>query len=288
MKEYNVVLNLCDEYSVSSDLNLDEIINNAYMELYSKFGNYKFAIGEVRIGCETCCNLFKFIKKDQLINQIRSIKKANIDVSLVFPVVDESNYNHCSDLLLFLLKNSVLDNVVVNDYGMLSLCKEYQINIILGRTFDKRLRDPRVQSELFLNGKPEDLGVFSEAYLRMYHREGIFALELDCLELGIDQAIPEQLKTIYMHYPYRYITSGRICEFAGIEKENSNKYKIGQCSMQCMKYIAKSQTPPLRNVIYKHCNSILEKFPITDNIIKDFLNPKVKVIYTPEFIRRKA
>lgn len=286
MKEYSVVLNLCDEYSVYCGWDFNQIINSAYMEIYSKIGNYKLSIKEVRLGSETCCNLFRFIPKDKLIHQMCLLKEAGIEVSLVFPVVDESNYSLCCDLFLCSIENEAINNVVVNDYGMLLLCKEYQIKVILGRTFDKRLRDPRVQSDLFLNGNPEELGLFSDAYLKMYIREGISSLELECLELGIGNIIPELITTIYLHYPYRYITSGRICEFAGIGKENSKKFKINQCSMQCMKYIAKTQTSPIRNVIYKHCNAILEKIQLNNNLSKDFLNPKVRVIYTPEFTGR--
>lgn len=281
MKKYKISLNLCDEYTFFNDYNIIELVEKIYDELYAKYGNYKFFIEEVRLGAESCCELFSHIDAEKLLAKFIEIKKSNLRTTLVVPMISQSKFAECQEKISYLFAQNIIDNVVVNDFGMISLCKNYNVNIILGRCFDKRLRDPRVSSSLFLDGDSEEIGVFSDAYLRLLQRENVSSIEIESLELGIKEEIPSQISEVYMHFPYRYITSGRICELAGIEMENCDKFKIEKCKLQCMRFTAKSHSKPIKTAIYKHCNAIYEKIEITNKILDDFVKPCITIVYRP-------
>lgn len=282
MKTYSVCLNLTDEYTIT-DYNFDSLLESIKNQIRNLAGNYKFKITAVRLGAETCANLYSFISVKGLLEKARYFSDKGFAVSLVFPVIDESNSEKCEKLLYECAESGYFDSVTVNDFGMLYLAKKTGLKTVFGRMFDKRVRDPRISESEFLEGRAEEAGIFSESYMKLLTKEGITSLEAECFETGFGCGIPSVINQVYLHFPYRYITSGRICEFSGIGEENINKYRISECSMQCMKYVAKTSASPLRGVLYKHCNSLTERLSVSKNMLDLFSMEKASIIYTPEY-----
>lgn len=169
------------------------------------------------------------------------------EYDLVLPVLPE--------YLLSLLENEKLESmckkarsIVVNDIGILSYYnRKLYKNIRLGRLFFREYKDHRYEeyhnssyeskiSEIivFLRGMKLDF-VSVEADLPTINTQ----FDVDC--------------SVYIHLPYRQVSTSRICEYASIGKAIEEKYIPDdkccyQCFIQLLEYPVSGYTKVGKNV----------------------------------------
>lgn len=246
------------------------------------FDQLQIVFDTVRIGAETCATALRYTSIDVLCRLADSFHCEGKNVSFVTPVIAEYDWPTVRRMMTGLIRNGAIDNIVANDFGIIALAHDMGIPVTMGRLFDKRLRDPRVNSQLYLSGEPEECGVFSSAYTELLLHENITSIELEMLELGLKEDVPEFIKQVGFHVPFTLITSGMICEYSGLTKSNEQKFYIGQCIGQCRNILSTTHSMPLRTSLIKRCNAVYMTCQTTpQQIARLSQNPKVHLIYTP-------
>lgn len=167
-------------------------------------------------------------------NEICSFaKEYHRHLSVVVPVPSDRWLEHVKkNLLKFLMEQMVVDEVVVNDYAMLSFVSDLRersgrfFRIAAGRLFFKNYRDPRYMEQQ--NSKTVCL------FPRFLHGR-VEAVELDRCSVNMDVSfIPEEIE-IRFHYPFTYVTSTKYCEFASGFAPDPEKFRTdGHCGLKCM------------------------------------------------------
>ena len=223
-------------------LNLCEIFTGLYKEkeLESIIINILDVEGirpceRIYIGSYFCSQFFLNLNINHLKELISICNKNDIKLTLVIPTFSQK------DLLKGKIKISKLesyigneiDEITVNDYGMLSYIQlSYSAHINLGRLFMKDYRDPRHGVYFHQSYKPK---IMNESFLRLLDIYNIKGIEFDLThEELVVKDYPANLIIGY-HSPYSYMTVGTICELASINKEESQKFRPNNtCSLECM------------------------------------------------------
>ncbi len=186
-------------------------------------------VSGVRIGSETCSRLLDFIQPEQAAWQVRQIKAAGLQAWFAFPNISESQWPKAVSLLECCTQAGA-DGIVVNDFGMLDEARKAGQTVILGRLFDKRMRDARTGTAWEQERVLEEPGLFTLEWRRLCEREKVYAAEMECF--GSLAGAPKSLR-LWIHAPYILLSCGRLCEFGGIGAKQENRYRIGQCRRQC-------------------------------------------------------
>lgn len=184
----------------------------------------------------------------------RGIKLASdesLEFVLVTPVVTDYGIQKLSDIFEYFNRKSINVDVVVNDFGVLSLLSEKckDINVIIGRVMDKTSHDKRVSVKrlnayygalgLKYAGTPGIISIYANNALKKYN---IKRYEFD--NSGISMELDEcREKSIY--WPYSYLTTGRVCSTRSYSKKGNEKYMVGNgvCSRQCRKLQIEKHKP---------------------------------------------
>lgn len=202
------IINLCDRSYIFVEKICKENI----------YGNFV-----VSIGSYTCANY------------LIGLLDSNIPFEkydLVLPVFPEH--------LLLLLENEKLEsmckkarNLVVNDIGLLSYFNQklYK-NIRLGRLFFREYKDHRYEEyhNSFYESKIREIIVF------------LREMKLDFVSVETDlPTVNTQFEvdcSVYIHLPYRQVSTTHICEYASIGKAIEEKYiPDDKCCYQCFKQL---------------------------------------------------
>ncbi len=197
-----------------------------------------------------------------------------IAVTLVVPTVTQKDFKTVCEVLLKLMDEfgTVIDEISVNDYGFLVWCsKNLDIKLNLGRLFFKALRDNRyhdMAEEPFVY----TLNDYTCELLKKYNVCGV---ELD--NIRSDMRIEENVRiNAAIHYPYCYMSTGMVCEFASISRAIEEKFRPNaMCGAECCD-------------IYSYC-----KFDCGDSVLKfgrtlyyrqthqNVSIPNARMIFTP-------
>lgn len=234
----------------------------------------------IRIGSETCSRLMESIHADRFRMQIRKIKDAGLDVFVVFPNVSQANWNHIMTLIDICAEENI-DGITANDFGVLSEAVNRSFKkIILGRLFDRRMRDPRVGTIWNEKESLESPAILTDEYIDLYRREHLYAVETECF--GLKESIPEDVKLL-IHVPYLLLTSGRFCETGGIGNDTEKKFRPNTCLFQCRKIRASGDAEFLRGKWYQYGNAIYSQ--IKKSTLMEILkiHKNTEIIYTEQY-----
>ena len=132
----------------------------------------------------------------------------------------------------FLYDQPAVDEVTVNDYGMLDFVSKFReesgldFSIAAGRLFFKNYRDPRYREQQ--EGKT--VCFFPPVLAGM-----VDAVELDICSSEMDvSSIPGDIG-IYYHYPFSYVTCTQYCEFASVINPETRRFRTEMlCGLKCM------------------------------------------------------
>lgn len=194
--------------------------------------------GRVYIGSSFCGKYFlhcgKLLKESA--EEINSFKKS---VTLCVPMFSQADLSAAKKLICSLsplFENRIIDEITVNDYGMLDYVSENfkDIKINLGRLFNKDTRDVRYKEYSGRTHKPDILTIENPV---------AFEYPVNCIEFDPTNAVLDVSGNKYLtavYTPYCYATVGNVCEFASTDKEISKKFRPNdKCAAYCMKLQAR-------------------------------------------------
>lgn len=152
--------------------------------------------------------------------------------TLVIPAASEHESIHLKQNIEYFLEycGNCIDELVVNDYGMLEFAEQlqerYAIRITAGRLFSKNFRDPRYPAY----GKETAYSFFPGLL-----QNKVSAVEIDIVSEHMDLSEVDSEIQIHAHYPYTYVTCGQNCEFAASTQPEGYRYIGGRgCGLSCM------------------------------------------------------
>ena len=177
------------------------------LEQVIKTNDMDTKIERIYIGSYFCGNYFLHIKLED-IKTLLSHYKDKIRVTLVLPMFSQHHLEQGKRKLSYILENSknVIDEITVNDYGMLSYIRNtYDIKINLGRLFMKDYRDPRYGEYFQQVLKPK---IFTNYLAELCRKYGIEGMEFDPTHQVIDFSKAPKNISIGIHTPLCYLTTG--------------------------------------------------------------------------------
>ena len=252
----------------------------------SRTKNLKYAgqeYGRIYFGNEFCERLIPAVAE---VEKVRDYcKKHKTGFSLVTPYVTDAGMAKLDKLFSFLLGNGESCEVIVNDYGVLSLINEEYPGLrpVLGRLLTKQKRDPRIAGLISGAGRPRvvlrrassgyDI-IFSRrvpAGLAAYFKEtniNIAAIraflagyrirraEVDNLLQGMNIRIPKGSFQVSLYFPFAYITTTRLCSADPFREAKKFTCAISSCSKKCLQYSVKLKNKNIPGLIYKKGNTL--------------------------------
>lgn len=229
-------LNLCDiiHHLYESTPDLGKIIDKA-----TEVAGFE-KCERIYIGSYFCSQYFLHQSKE-ILEQLKALcEKEKMPISLVIPTFSQKDLEKGKHKIEQIKKElePLIDEIVVNDYGMLKYIKDtYETPIYLGRLFAKDYRDPRYEEYFSQVLKPK---IFNDYMLELMNCFDIKGLELDPTHMGVDlREAPKDL-VIGMHSPYCYMTTGHICEYAALDKPIEKKFRPNHpCTHECTSHVIK-------------------------------------------------
>ena len=175
-----------------------------------KYWNKKY--NRIYLGNEFCYRLLP--DRKELENIIKIARKKRIKITLLTGQIDSQGLRIVKKIIKYLNKEQVLEEAIINDYGILNYLKRTFPNcqIILGRMLSRFVR---LDQNSFL------------------YKMNIRRLEFDSLdEIKIKK---QQLSNISYYYPYSFFSVSRYCPVADIFNNRSENHGIIKCSKECLK-----------------------------------------------------
>lgn len=226
-------------------LNLTDIIQYLYNSKLEPIKDFKALIDKsnvlagfekcerVYIGSYFCAQYFLNIPH-KIIEEIKAFCQAeNIQVTLVIPIFSERNLERGKQKIEAYINalKEVLDEVTVNDYGMLDyITKHYNLKYNIGRLFMKDYRDIRYPEYFNTTLYPK---AFNSYFYKIIEKYQINAIEFDPTHKIVNLETCPQIE-MGMHRPYCYVTVGQICEFGSIHKDIEKKFRPNEvCQGEC-------------------------------------------------------
>lgn len=222
-------MNLCDL------IYRQDLQNGTFDRLFQK--PYFAKPKRLYVGSYFCSQYF--IKMDFLSELKQFLKVHPYALTLVIPVISEKDLSTAKGFISQIFRELPIDEVTVNDVGMLSTIHEkHPININLGRLFFKDEREIRVPAFFQKTVRPTNLDLL-KPYIENYQ---IKYVELDPISSSLSLQLDSDIK-IALHEPFCYMTTGNICKYASINKETAQKFRPNaSCSMEC-KCMFETYTP---------------------------------------------
>lgn len=278
----SIVVNMCDERSLHPQLDIEEYLLHINELLDKNHLPFEWEITGIRIGAETCGRLFSALDPQKLEQLCRQAFTKKLAVSFVVPVLEQSCWETGIQTAEAMMETKMLHTFVINDFGVLKMLKERRQKggwipreLLLGRLFDKRFRDPRFEANAAFH---EENTLMSEEWRSLCQKESISGIECECI--GENFPFREPGLTYYVHMPYTLISTGQICEFSGIGLTDPDRFKLHDCHHQCLGLIARARHNALKKPIYKHGNSLYMSTAFTEDILHTLSAPNVKLIFT--------
>lgn len=262
-----ISLNLCElfEVLIKEYGSVDTVIEKSQMEAKTVFNR-------IYIGSYFCDSYFLRNIETMLCNLEQYALNRKINVTLVIPIFTQTCIRRGIQIIDKILHRFLMiDEVVVNDYGMLNnISLNYNHGVIIGRLLRKRARDYRYQE--YVNSiEYEETKEIYQNYNRIIGAEiDISSKKVDCS--GFDKSI---LPCI--HIPFTYLTCGQICDFASLDLDFFQKFnKNSDCNLNCNKlyYMYETET---NHTLYR-----IGKAIYYETIKFEALNAdKVRFVYFP-------
>lgn len=200
---------------------IDTIINGIEKEKECK-------INRLYAGSSFCSQYFITTSFWDLLFQL--CEKNGYKVTLTIPVFSEKNLEKGKKTIDYIIRKlfPFVDEVTINDFGMLDFITNYEIGINFGRLFFKDPRDIRVNDYFSVTTKPAALSFGLNSYAT--------GVELDpiCKEIDLSSLNSQEQITIGLHTPFCYLTTGNICKYASVHKKIEKKFRPNiECQLEC-------------------------------------------------------
>ncbi len=173
-----------------------------------KYLTRKFS--RIYFGNEFCPKLLP--NKRELDDILKKVKKTNLNFTFLTSQIDGQSLKRIKDIVNQLDKEQLLEEVVVNDYGLLYYIRKNfpDCQIVLGRMLSRYLI------------------LYRESFFK---RIGIERLEIDNLR----ETKKGRADKVSYYYPYSFFSVTRYCPIASIDKNKSENHGIINCSKECLR-----------------------------------------------------
>lgn len=194
-----------------------------------------YPIERIAVGSNFCSRYFLNIGYYESV--FAACKQRGLLSTLVIPIPSQSHLDQVKDMFLRLREGGPIDEITVNDIGMLIHClanaSDCRCKINMGRMFFKEPRDVRLlQSEAKIYNPELELG--------WVERQGILPkssiIEVDAVSrrLDLDVGLEGRVK-VGLHRPYCYVSTGNYCKFGSIGRSLDHKFRLaGDCRQECL------------------------------------------------------
>lgn len=164
------------------------------------------------------------------------VRSKNAAFTFVTSYCNDNEIFQYGRIIEYIIRECPGSEVVINDWGMHKLCREFHVKTALGRLLVKQRRDPRIAENI--NSFPAEAGKrardigLNKALLRFLDKENIKRIELDNVSQGIDLSETGDGFLFTLHVPFVYITLSRYCKFNSSVPEE--KFRFSRCiDKQC-------------------------------------------------------
>ena len=223
-------------------LNLCEILpylqkkNHEILESAKQLAGFSVC-ERIYVGSSFCGKYFLEQSDATLKDLIEICENENIKITLAIPVFSEGDLESGKKKLAHIthMAKDTIDEFTVNDYGMLSYLNsikdQFHQAINLGSLFMKDYRDPRYEEYFQIPWKPK---VFTDYFKKVLEEYNIKTCEFDMTHRDMNFCeVPARVE-IGVHVPFTYQTVGRICEYASIHKDITEKFRPNAtCENNC-------------------------------------------------------
>lgn len=201
----------------------------------SELKNWSDKYSRIYFGNEFCQKLIPDVEETERV--LDFVLSNNLNFTLVTSYVTDAGADRLRVLLRIISQRSPRTEVVINDWGMLDVVKEYDLKPIIGRLLIKQKRDPRITN---LMGKlPKPMAECSkyasiDFYLSKFLKsKGIERIEIDNLLQGLELDKAKTSSLLFsLYFPYGYVTTSRWCLFNGSNNIQDREFE-SQCQNKC-------------------------------------------------------
>ncbi|MBX9033810.1 hypothetical protein [Gordonibacter massiliensis (ex Traore et al. 2017)] len=194
------------------------------------------SVQRLYVGSNLCSQYF-LRQPEQVWREAFSLcRRERIPATLVVPVFSQKDLAEARRRIdeVVSAHGDAIDEITVNDVGMVTYCLDrYGLPLNAGRLFSKEPRDPRYV-ELF--EAKHAVGV-PALVTELFRRGELQGLELDPTHAALDlselRGYMPHLE-VGVHMPYCYLSTGSICELAGIGRPVREKFRPNAaCTLEC-------------------------------------------------------
>lgn len=178
-------------------------------------------------------------------------KKDKLKPVFITPPSSDYGVKKLKEAFMYLKRELDYCEIVINDLGVLELAHDICPNFIyaIGRILDKTSHDSRILSQdieayygqagLKFARTP---GILSNSADKIFRKYNIARYEFDFPKVGLEV---DGKSKYSLHFPYQYLTTGRVCLFRATQYENKNKFLVGseKCCQVCTNIQAELRKP---------------------------------------------
>lgn len=248
----------------------------------SHFQYWNPEYSRVYFGEEFCERLIP--DQNEIANVLEFIEKKKLLLTIITPYVTDAGIKKIQTLLDIVDKNTFVDEIIFNDWGVFNLLKNSRFPLAMGRLLTKQIKDPRLSNNVHLYSKAS-LGELQQLSLnnltmRFLLRNKVKRVEIDNSLVGINLKIlldePSAINMKFSLYiPYGFIATSRFCYAAQL----SAKSVIGtvvSCNYECKEYTFELKHNKINAPLFLKGNTIFFRNDnIPDNIQID------RLVYEP-------
>lgn len=204
----------------------------------------------------------------------RMAEQKGLPLTLLTPVLTDPGIKACSGLFEHFSQWDPGAEVVVNDLGVLFYLKKKfpDFQLSMGRLFNKGFKDPRLEKkELLVSEETKaflnDCSFQRENIQHLAGKLGIQRFEQDLLPHADPDGIGTSGLKTSVYFPFGYVTTGRVCLTAGIDKNPETMFGIiNGCGSPCATLGLRLQHPKQPLELFQNGNTIFYSY--TDSMIK--------------------
>jgi hypothetical protein len=229
----------------------------------------------------------KLIPSEKELEEVLSfILSKSLGFTFVTSFATDTVFEPLRNLFGAISKRAPDSEVVINDWGVLSIVREYNLKPVIGRLLTKQSRDPRILSlidrlprKAVERSKAAGIGPYLTRFLKT---KAVERMEIDNLPQGIrlgECKKPAGFR-FSLYFPFNYVTTSRQCLF-----DNGCLHSESELSPKCQRkcrhnaIILKHHTMPLP--LYMKGNTIfLENRKMPDCLFKEGID---RIIHQPDF-----
>ena len=201
---------------------------------------------------------------DELNKVFRTADQKGVPLTLLTPVLTDPGIKSCAGLFEKLKQWDPTTEVVVNDLGVLFYLKnrfpDFQLS--LGRLFNKGFKDPRLEEKDLATAEETPAFLNDSSFQRKNIQHlagtlGVQRLEQDLLPYADPDNIGTSSLETSIYFPFGYVTTGRVCLTAGLDKNPGARFQIiKDCSAPCGTRSLRLKHPGQSFDLYQNGNTI--------------------------------